>query len=87
MKDFDTHRFLKLLNDEKVKYHYEGKWLVINDDNGYVDVNIIGYGLPDYIKFNNEDHVDLSNNELTSLPNHIEFNNGGPVDLYANKLI
>ena len=88
MKNFDTHKFLKILDKKNIKYHYENEWLVIGGDK-FGDVDLydkkIKY-LPNYIKFNNEDWVDLSYNNLTSLPNNIEFNNGNDVHLSFNHL-
>ena len=88
MKNYDTHRFLEKLGWYKIRYHYEGKWLVFNgDSDGYVGLSFKKFEtLPDYIKFNNEGHVGLADSKLSILPNHIEFNNGGNVYLYDNQL-
>ena len=88
MKDFNTHKFLKILDDKKIKYHYEGKWLVVDGDEygGAVVVNEDITSLPDYIKFNSRGDVYLWNNNLPSLPDHIEFNNKGDVDISDNNL-
>ena len=88
MKDFETHTFLKLLDDREIGYHYEGKWLVVDGDSHgrvYLPYNKLT-SLPDYIKFNNYDFVSLSGNKLTSLPDHMEFNNVREIELYGNPL-
>ena len=85
MKDFETHTFLKLLDDKIIEYHYEGKWLVVDGDFVHLSYNFLT-SLPNYIKFNNDDFVHLSGNKLTSLPDNIHFNNKGYVDLSFNQL-
>ena len=88
MINFETHIFLKLLNKFDIKYHYEGKWLVVDGDK-YGSVNLSESGLitlPDYIKFNNDGYVDFDDNKLTSLPDNIEFNNSNDVWLCDNEL-
>ena len=75
MNDFNTHNFLKILDDRYIKYHYEGRWLVIDDDRyGEVNLGLKNLtSLPDYIKFQNIEEVNLSGNLLTSLPDNIKF--------------
>lgn len=88
MKDYKTHKFLKLLDSRNIKYHYEGRWLVI-DGGETGNVNLYGCGLgvlPDYIKFNNKKNIYLHGNKLISLPDNIEFNNSNDIYLTNNPL-
>jgi len=85
MNDYETHKFLKLLDKKRIKYRYDGRWLIIER---VPDIDLSGYkleSLPDYIKFNNNYWVDMSGNELKSLPDNIEFNNDD-ISLSNNKL-
>ena len=88
MKDFETHTFLRLIDKlDKIDYHYEGKWLIVDGYYGvYLDHKNLT-SMPDYVKFNNKGQVYLSYNELIELPKEIGIlTNLKSLDLSNNQL-